>query len=82
MKKEDVAAMILGSNDVQEMLLINRKRLNALVQAGKIKPVKELKREFLFWLPEVEALKQDLLKDTRSNLYKQKKGLVQNAEQL
>ena len=70
MKKNEIAKMILGSNEVQEMLHINRQRLSALVEEGKLKPLKELKREKLFWLPEVEQLKKELLKDTRSNLYK------------
>lgn len=75
MKKELVAQMVLGSGEVQEMLLINRSRLNALVEEGKLKPMKELKREFLFWLPEIEAFKKHLLLDSRSNLYKHmKKG--------
>lgn len=75
MKKETVATMILGSLDVQEMLFINRSRLKAFVDEGKLKPMKELKREKLFWLPDVEALKKELLLDSRSNVYKQmKKG--------
>jgi hypothetical protein len=81
LKRNEVKALmensILGSSDVQEMLLINRSRLKALVDAGKITPIKELKRESLFWLPDVEALKKEMLKDSRSNLYKQ--GVVQNA---
>ena len=37
--------------------------------------MKELKREKLFWLPDVEALKNELLLDSESNVYKQmKKG--------
>jgi hypothetical protein len=70
MKKDQVAAMILGSHEVQEMLYINRSRLAALVTEGKLKPVKVLKNEKLFWLPEVESFKKELLKDTRSNIYK------------
>lgn len=74
MKKELAAKMVLGSNEVQEMLMIGKSRLKALVDEGKLKPMKELKREYLFWLPEVEAFKQDLLLDSRSNLYKHSKG--------
>jgi len=74
MKKELAAKMVLGSNEVQEMLMIGKSRLKALVDEGKLKPMKELKREYLFWLPEVEAFKQDLLLDSRSNLYKHLKG--------
>lgn len=72
MTKENAAAMILGSCDVQELLMINRSRLFALVAAGKLKPMKELKRELLFWKPEVEKLKEEMMKDSRTNLYKTK----------
>jgi len=68
--KADIKDFILGSLEVQELLLVNRSRLNALVQAGKLAPVKELKREMLFWRPDVEALKDEMAKDTRTNLYK------------
>lgn len=61
---------LLGSNDVQEMLLINRSRLKALIDCGKLEPIKELKREYLFWLPDVEALKKEMLLDSRTNLFK------------
>ena len=74
MKKEQAAQMVLGSYEVQEMLMIGKSRLYALVDEGKLKPLKELKREYLFWLPEVEAFKQQLLLDSRSNLYKKTKG--------
>jgi hypothetical protein len=53
------------------MLMINRSRLAALVDSGKIAPIKELKREKLFWLPDVEKLKSEMILDSRSNLYKQ-----------
>jgi hypothetical protein len=66
-----VATNILGSLDVQEMLLVNRSRLAALVEAGNLTPIKELKREKLFWLPDVEKLKNEMMLDTRTNLYKQ-----------
>jgi hypothetical protein len=66
-----VATNILGSLDVQEMLLVNRSRLAALVEAGNLTPIKELKREKLFWLPDVEKLKSEMMLDTRTNLYKQ-----------
>jgi hypothetical protein len=76
MKKEVAKKIIqdnlLGSNDVQEILLINRQRLRALVDAGKITPIKELKRESLFWLPEVNLLKKEMELDSRTNLYKQR----------
>ena len=68
--KKILDSNLLGSTDVQEMLLINRSRLKALVDCGKLEPIKELKREYLFWLPDVEALKKEMLLDTRTNLYK------------
>lgn len=68
--KNIILENVLGSNEVQEVLLINRSRLHALVEAGKLEPIKELKREFLFYAPEVHALKKEMLKDTRTNLYK------------
>lgn len=61
---------VLGSNEVQEMLLVSRVRLKAMVDAGKLTPVKELKREYLFFLPEVEQLKKEMMKDSRTNLFK------------
>lgn len=68
--KKLIDSNLLGSNDVQEMLLINRSRLKALIDCGKLEPIKELKREYLFWLPDVEALKKEMLLDSRTNLYK------------
>jgi hypothetical protein len=73
--KKIIQENILGSHDVQEMLLVNRQRLRALVEAGKLTPIKELKRESLFWLPEVDQLKKEMLNDSRTNLYK-KRGVV------
>jgi hypothetical protein len=74
MNREAIQKMLdsnlLGSNDVQEILLITRPRLKALVDCGKLNPIKELKRESLFWLPDVEALKKEMLLDSRTNLYK------------
>lgn len=82
MKREKAAEFmannILGSMDVQEMLMINRSRLAALVEAGQLKPIKELKREKLFWLPDVEKLRNEMKLDTRTNLYKQ--GELKNAQ--
>lgn len=75
---EFVKANILGSNDVQEMLMINRSRLSAMVEAGQLIPIKELKREKLFWMPDVEKLKSEMILDTRTNLYKQ--GELKNAQ--
>jgi hypothetical protein len=70
MNREAAANMILGSNDVQELLMINRSRLKTLVDSGKLSPFKELKRESLFWKPDVEKLKQSLMQNPKSNLYK------------
>lgn len=70
MDKEMAAQYILGSKEVQEMLMVNRQRLRALVEAKKLIPLKELARESLFWLPEVEKLKSELALDPRSNLFK------------
>lgn len=70
MNKETAAMFILGSHDVQEILMINRQRLSHLVEAGKLTPFKVLKREMLFWKPEVEILRQEMMKDSRTNLYK------------
>jgi predicted site-specific integrase-resolvase len=68
-----VVAGILGSHEVQEMLLINRQRLNVIVKNGKLKPIKELKNEKLFYKPDVEKLMQEMLLDSRTNLYKKMK---------
>jgi hypothetical protein len=73
--KNNVKDYILGSVEAQEMLLVNRSRLNALVQAGKLVPVKELKKELLFWAPDVEKLAKEMAKDSRTNLFKQAAGL-------
>ena len=74
MEKEIFIENILGSYDVQETLCINRSRLSALVKAGHLKPIKELKNEQLFWKPDVQVLRDYMLKDPRTNLYKQEKG--------
>lgn len=74
MNKETVAMFVLGSAEAQEILMVNRQRLRALIEAGKLTPFKELKRESLFWKPDVEMLKQELALDPRSNLYKHLKG--------
>lgn len=73
LNKETVAMFILGSSEVQEVLMINRRRLNALVKTGKLTPFKELKRENLFWLPDVDRLKAEMMADSRTNLHKQSK---------
>ncbi len=74
MNRETASAFInsnvLGSQEVQEILMVTRSRLKALVDEGKLKPIKQLTRENLFWLPDVEALKKLYLKDKKSNLYK------------
>jgi hypothetical protein len=65
---------ILGSHDVQDALCINRSRLKALIDEGKLSPVKELKNEKLFWKPQVDALREQMLKNERTNLYKKMNG--------
>lgn len=50
--------------------MVNRQRLKALVDAGKITPIKELKREMLFFRLDVEMLKQEMMLDSRTNLFK------------
>jgi hypothetical protein len=65
-----LGTQIIGSQEVQEVLKINRRRLSALVAAGKITPFKEIKGVQLYWMPEVEKLKAEMLTDTRTNLYK------------
>lgn len=79
MTKDVLIENIMGSHDVQETLCINRSRLNALVIAGKLKPIKELKRESLFWKPDVELLRNEMMKDSRTNLFKQVKGEKKHA---
>lgn len=69
----------LGSHDVQEILFINRSRLKALVDSGRLTPMKVLKGETLFWKPDVMAFRKELLKDSRSNLFKQIKGEKKHA---
>jgi hypothetical protein len=74
MTKEMLVENILGSNDVQEILCVNRSRLKALVDSGKLNPIKQLKKESLFWKPDVDMLKKEMLKDTRTNLFKKAQG--------
>lgn len=70
--KEFIELNVLGSHDVQNILLITRSRLRALVDAGKIEPIKILKGESLFWSQDVQQLKKEMLLDTRTNLYKER----------
>jgi hypothetical protein len=74
MTKESFIENILGSHEVQDALCINRSRLNALINSGKLKPIKEMKNENLFWKPDVIGLRNEMLKDPRTNLYKNEKG--------
>jgi hypothetical protein len=71
MTKETLIDNILGSSDVQEILCIKRVRLKEFVDEGRLKPIKALKRELLFWKPDVDELKKEMMKDKRTNLYKQ-----------
>jgi len=79
MKKEMFVENVLGSHDVQEMLFINRSRLKALVDSGKLTPLKVLKGETLYWKPDVDSLRNEMLKDSRTNLFKQVKGEKKHA---
>ena len=72
--KELITENIYGSTDVQEVLCVNRSRLNALVKGGKLNPIKHLKNENLFFKPEVDQLKREMMLDSRTNLFKQQKG--------
>lgn len=78
MNKETVAMFVLGTTEVQEILMINRQRVLALVAAGKLKPFKELKRENLFWKPDVLQLMQEMALDSRTNLYKNMREELHN----
>jgi hypothetical protein len=78
MKKAEVITNILGSSEVQEMLQINRQRLSSFVIEGKITPIKQFAKEKVFWLPDVKKLAAELMKDKRSNLYKN--GGLKNAQ--
>lgn len=71
MKKAEVAAKILGSTEVQEMLLINRSRLSALIKEGKLTPIKTFAKENVFWLPDVEKVAKEMMKNNKTNLYRQ-----------
>ncbi len=71
---EFVSTNVLGSQEVQEALLITRSRLKALVDEHKLVPIKKLQRENLFWADDVEQLKKQYLKDKKSNLYKNLKA--------
>jgi hypothetical protein len=76
MKRDEAAEFIqrnvVGSQEAQDFLMINRRRLSAMVEAGKLLPIKKLKGENLFFFPDLVQLKQILITDTRSNLYKNK----------
>lgn len=76
MKKDTLQFIenIMGSHEVQDTLCINRQRLNAIVKSGKLNPIKEMKNECLFWKPHVNKLMQEMLLDSRTNLYKKMKG--------
>jgi hypothetical protein len=70
-----VQTNVLFSVEVMELLMVNKARLKALVDSGKLTPVKKLNRERLFLLADVEALKNEMLLDSRTNLFK-KEGLT------
>ena len=76
--KEMIIDNIYGSQETQWCLCVNRRRLNALVKSEKLKPIKSLGNEHLFFKSEVIALRKEMMKDTRTNLYKQSKGEIVN----
>lgn len=78
MTKAEIAGNILGSTEVQELLFINRQRLAVLVAEGKLTPFKQLAKEKLFWLADVEQLAAELMQNKKSNLYKN--GGLKNAK--
>ena len=72
--KELIITNVYGSQEVQETLCINRSRLTALLKDGKLNPIKQLKNENLFFRPEVEQLRREMMLDSRTNLFKRLKG--------
>ncbi|PFE98752.1 DNA-binding protein [Bacillus thuringiensis] len=62
--KEDVKLFvnenILTSAEVLELLNITRSRLNQLVKAERLIPLKQVKIVSLFWKPDVEKLGEEL----------------------
>lgn len=75
---EFIQRNIMGSTEAQAFLMVNRRRLSALVEAGKLTPIKKLKGENLFFLADLVQLKHQLINDPRSNLYKNTKNSPQN----
>lgn len=51
---------VLTTSEVKEILNVTRQRLHALVSNGKLKPVKKLSRESLFFRNDVERLAKEL----------------------
>ena len=72
--KELITENIYGSTDVQEVLCVNRSRLNALVKGGKLNPIKQLKKENLFFKPEVDQLKREIMFYYINNIFNKHKG--------
>jgi hypothetical protein len=73
--EEFINSQVLGSSEVQEILMVNKSRLAVLITTGKLIPIKELKREHLFYLPDVLACRDELMKDPRANVAKSKKAI-------
>jgi hypothetical protein len=76
--EEFINSQVLGSSEVQEILMVNKSRLAVLITTGKLTPIKELKREHLFYLPDVLAFRDILMKDPRANVSKSKKAIERN----
>ncbi|AKR13350.1 MULTISPECIES: DNA-binding protein [Bacillus] len=58
--KQFVDEYILTSSEVLELLDISRSRLNQLIKAERLIPLKQVKIVSLFWKPDVEKLGEEL----------------------
>lgn len=58
--KQFVNEYILTSAEVLELLDISRSRLNQLIKAERLIPLKQVKIVSLFWKPDVEKLGEEL----------------------
>ncbi|MFS0655728.1 helix-turn-helix domain-containing protein [Bacillus sp. 179-C3.3 HS] len=59
-KIEFIQKEVLTTAEVGEILGVTRQRLSALVNSGKLKPVKRVGTVALFLLQNVQALKKEL----------------------
>lgn len=62
---------ILSSKEVQEILKIDRKRLAFMVKTQKILPIRSLSNDSLYWRDDIEEIREKMLHDPRTNLYKE-----------